>query len=79
MDGSLINNSAAVPVHVGIIMDGNGRWAKNRNLPRTNGHLEGLKRAKEIAKAAADMGIKYLTLYVFLLKTGSVPSRKSGF
>ena len=79
MDGSLINNSAAVPVHVGIIMDGNGRWAKNRNLPRTNGHLEGLKRAKEIAKAAADMGIEYLTLYVFSTENWKRTQQEVGF
>ena len=46
-------------------MDGNGRWAKKRNLLRTNGHTEGLKRAKEIAKAASDIGLKFLTFYVF--------------
>jgi len=54
-----------IPAHVGIIMDGNGRWAKRRGLVRTQGHLEGLKAAKRITKAASDMGIKYLTLYVF--------------
>jgi undecaprenyl diphosphate synthase len=46
-------------------MDGNGRWARRRNLPRTQGHLEGLKTAKRIVKAASDRGISYLTLYVF--------------
>ncbi|MCL2441963.1 MAG: polyprenyl diphosphate synthase [Treponema sp.] len=54
-----------IPAHVGIIMDGNGRWAKQRGLVRTQGHLEGLKTAKKITKAASDMGIKYLTLYAF--------------
>jgi len=54
-----------IPVHVGIIMDGNGRWAQQRGLVRTQGHLEGLKAAKRIVKAASDMGIKYLTLYAF--------------
>jgi undecaprenyl diphosphate synthase len=53
------------PVHAGIIMDGNGRWAQSRGLPRTQGHLEGLKAAKRIVKAASDLGILYLTLYVF--------------
>ncbi|MHC6204227.1 polyprenyl diphosphate synthase [Breznakiellaceae bacterium SP9] len=46
-------------------MDGNGRWAKERGLIRTQGHLEGLKAAKRIVKAASDAGIKYLSLYVF--------------
>jgi len=53
------------PLHVGIIMDGNGRWALKRGLIRTQGHLEGLKAAKRIVKAASDLGIKYLTLYAF--------------
>ncbi|GHV69946.1 isoprenyl transferase [Spirochaetia bacterium] len=51
--------------HIGIIMDGNGRWAERQGLIRTKGHLEGLKAAKRIVKAAADRGIAYLTLYVF--------------
>jgi len=54
-----------IPEHVGIIMDGNGRWAQKRGLVRTQGHLEGLKAAKRIVKAASDLGIKYLTLYAF--------------
>jgi undecaprenyl diphosphate synthase len=51
--------------HIGIIMDGNGRWAAARGLPRTSGHLEGLKTARRIVEAAARMGLSYLTLYVF--------------
>lgn len=54
-----------VPVHIGIIMDGNGRWAKKRKLPRTNGHKEGLEVAKRIVKKAASLGVKYVTLYTF--------------
>jgi len=53
------------PSHVGIIMDGNGRWARRRGRVRTQGHLEGLAAAKRIVKAASDMGIRYLTLYTF--------------
>ncbi|MCI6441976.1 MAG: undecaprenyl diphosphate synthase family protein, partial [Spirochaetia bacterium] len=68
-DSSVSNNieinSDQLPNHVAVIMDGNGRWAKNRNLIRTNGHTEGLKRAKEIAKAASDLGLKFITFYVF--------------
>lgn len=59
------NPGALVPVHVGIIMDGNGRWAQQRKLPRTFGHKEGLTVAKIIVRAAASMGIKYVTLYTF--------------
>jgi len=55
----------AIPRHIGIIMDGNGRWAQAQGEPRTQGHLAGLQAAKRVVKAAADMGIKYLTLYVF--------------
>ena len=54
-----------VPEHVAIIMDGNGRWAKKRGLPRTAGHKEGLTSAKKIVAAAANLGIKYVTLYTF--------------
>jgi len=53
------------PSHVGIIMDGNGRWAKNRGQIRSAGHREGLNAAKAIVKAASDMGLKNLSLYVF--------------
>ena len=58
-------DKAAVPVHIGIIMDGNGRWAKQRNLPRTSGHKEGLTAAKNIVRAAAEIGVKFVTLYTF--------------
>ena len=55
----MINNldTKALPVHVGIIMDGNGRWAQKRSLPRTAGHKEGLEAAKRIVKEAAELGI----------------------
>ncbi|MFP4114800.1 MAG: polyprenyl diphosphate synthase [Spirochaetota bacterium] len=54
-----------IPRHVGIIMDGNGRWAKQRDLPRRRGHSEGLTAAKRTVKAARDLGIEYLSLYTF--------------
>lgn len=54
-----------LPQHVAVIMDGNGRWAKNQGLPRTNGHKEGLNTAKRIVACAATLGIKYITLYTF--------------
>jgi undecaprenyl diphosphate synthase len=54
-----------VPRHVGIIMDGNGRWATRRNLPRHRGHSEGLTAAKRTVKAARSMGVEYLSLYTF--------------
>ena len=54
-----------VPEHVAVIMDGNGRWAKKRGLARTAGHKEGLNAAKRIVAAAAELGIRYITLYTF--------------
>ena len=57
--------SAQIPAHIAIIMDGSGRWAKQRNLPRTSGHKEGLEVAKKIVKVAKEVGVKYITLYTF--------------
>jgi len=54
-----------VPEHVAIIMDGNGRWAKQRGLPRTMGHRKGVDAVREAVRAAGDVGIKYLTLFAF--------------
>jgi undecaprenyl diphosphate synthase len=68
-----------IPAHVGIIMDGNGRWAKARGLVRTQGHLEGLKTAKRIVKAASDLGIKYLTLYAFSTENWKRAAEEVGF
>ncbi|MCK4540891.1 MAG: di-trans,poly-cis-decaprenylcistransferase [Spirochaetales bacterium] len=60
-----MDDTGLLPKHIGIIMDGNGRWAIKRKLPRTAGHKEGLDAAKVIVKAASDIGIRYLTLYIF--------------
>ena len=60
-------------------MDGNGRWAKQRGQIRTAGHEEGLKRAKEIAKAASDLGIKYVTLYAFSTENWKRAKSEVGF
>jgi len=67
------------PAHVGIIMDGNGRWAQRRGLIRTQGHLEGLKAAKRMVKAASDLGIKYLTLYAFSTENWKRASEEISF
>jgi undecaprenyl diphosphate synthase len=56
---------AGLPGHIGIIMDGNGRWALSRGLKRTQGHREGLKAAKRIVKSCMERGVPYLSLYVF--------------
>ncbi len=55
----------SIPSHIAIIMDGNGRWAKKRGLPRAIGHNAGMKTMKEIVEVSAKMGIKYLTVYAF--------------
>lgn len=54
-----------IPTHVAIIMDGNGRWAKQKNLPKIVGHNAGMKAMKEIVKSASSLGIKFLTVYAF--------------
>ncbi|MCB1592598.1 MAG: isoprenyl transferase [Alphaproteobacteria bacterium] len=54
-----------IPRHIAIIMDGNGRWAKGRGLPRTAGHKQGAEAARRIVEAAADRGVEYLTLFGF--------------
>ncbi len=59
------NDNKRIPEHVAIIMDGNGRWAKKRLLPRAMGHSAGAKNVEPMCKAAWDLGIKYLTVYAF--------------
>ncbi|MBQ9239251.1 MAG: di-trans,poly-cis-decaprenylcistransferase [Treponema sp.] len=68
-----------LPVHVGIIMDGNGRWAVRQSLARTQGHAEGVKRAKEIVRAASDCGIPYVTLYIFSTENWKRTQEETGF
>ncbi|MCF0125530.1 MAG: di-trans,poly-cis-decaprenylcistransferase [Clostridia bacterium] len=68
-----------LPLHVAITMDGNGRWAQNRKLPRTSGHDQGLHTVKRIVKAASDLGIKYLTLYVFSTENWKRAEQEVGF
>lgn len=62
-----------IPEHVAIIMDGNGRWAKAKGLPRTAGHAEGVETVKRITAEATRMGIKYLTLYTFSTENWNRP------
>jgi len=68
-----------IPAHIGIIMDGNGRWAQKRGLMRTQGHLEGLKTAKKIVKAASDLGVRFLTLYAFSTENWKRASQEVNF
>ena len=62
-----------VPVHVAIIMDGNGRWARQRHLPRVEGHRQGAESVRAIVRAAGEAGIKYLTLYAFSVENWNRP------
>lgn len=62
-----------IPQHVAVIMDGNGRWAREKNLPRAEGHRRGIKQAEEIIMAAASLGIKYLTLFAFSVENWKRP------
>lgn len=60
-----LKNSGDIPKHVAIIMDGNGRWAKEKSLSRVFGHREGVNSARDIVEASGQLGVKYLTLYTF--------------
>ncbi|MBU6341962.1 MAG: isoprenyl transferase [Bacteroidetes bacterium] len=62
-----------VPQHIAIIMDGNGRWAKQKGMPRLLGHRSGVKSVREVTEAAAEIGVKYLTLYAFSTENWNRP------
>ncbi|WP_105382095.1 isoprenyl transferase [Neorhizobium alkalisoli] len=64
---------AIIPQHVAIIMDGNGRWANKRGLPRTIGHSKGVEAVRETVRAAGEAGVKYLTLFAFSSENWSRP------
>jgi len=63
-----------IPRHVGIIMDGNGRWAELRGLPRIEGHRRGVERSKEVIEVSAELGLKALTIYAFSMENWQRPS-----
>jgi undecaprenyl diphosphate synthase len=65
-----------LPSHVAIIMDGNGRWAKNKNLDRISGHREGMKSVRAVVTAAKDLGIGYVTLYAFSAQNWQRPKNE---
>ncbi|RME96565.1 MAG: isoprenyl transferase [Verrucomicrobia bacterium] len=64
---------ASLPTHVAIIMDGNGRWARQRGLPRVEGHRRGVESVRAVVRAAGELGIKYLTLYAFSVENWNRP------
>ena len=65
-----------IPEHIAIIMDGNGRWAKERNMPRTYGHKAGVETIREIVKESSKLGVKYLTLYAFSTENWARPKEE---
>ncbi|WP_439426167.1 isoprenyl transferase [Oenococcus alcoholitolerans] len=69
----------SVPNHIAIIMDGNGRWAKKRHMPRTYGHRNAVSTVKKIALAANELGVKILTLYAFSTENWNRPSDEVNF
>ena len=70
------STSLRIPEHVAIIMDGNGRWAKQRGLPRTDGHIRGQDALRATLRAAAEFGIRYLTVYAFSTENWSRPQEE---
>ena len=73
------SGAALLPKHIAIIMDGNGRWANDRNLPRYEGHRTGVERAREAVRTCAEIGIPYLTLYAFSKENWSRPKEEVNF
>ena len=65
-----------IPKHIAIIMDGNGRWAKKKRLPRISGHKQGINSVREITRVCGEIGIKYLTLYTFSTENWNRPQRE---
>ena len=78
MNPKIIDKSElnTIPRHIAIIMDGNGRWAKERCLPRIAGHREGINSVREITKICGEIGVEYLTLYTFSTENWSRPKRE---
>lgn len=66
-------DAARVPAHIAIIMDGNGRWAKERSMERSAGHVEGVNTVRRITEAASEAGVKFLTLYAFSTENWNRP------
>ena len=67
---------SVLPAHVGVIMDGNGRWAKQRGLPRSSGHIEGAKNFRRIGEYAGDLGIRHISFFAFSTENWSRPQQE---
>ena len=78
-EGRAAGDDAGVPRHVAIIMDGNGRWAQARGLPRTEGHRKGMEAVRRIIRHASDRGVDQLTLYSFSSENWRRPAEEVGF
>jgi len=70
---------STVPRHVAIIMDGNGRWAKRRFLPRVGGHRKGVEAVREVVKACNEQGVEFLTLFAFSSENWRRPADEVSF
>lgn len=71
-----MDSAPAVPAHVAIIMDGNGRWARERGLPRTEGHRAGAETVRRVTEACTEVGVEFLTLYAFSAENWKRPARE---
>ena len=76
VDNIDISHLKNVPKHIAIIMDGNGRWAKERGLPRIAGHREGINSVREITRICGEIGVEYLTLFTFSTENWNRPKRE---
>lgn len=74
--GPVLDKNERIPSHIAIIMDGNGRWASKRGLPRSAGHREGANTLKRIVRTCDDIGIKYLTVYAFSTENWTRPKEE---
>jgi len=75
----IIPDIASVPRHIAIIMDGNGRWAKQRFMPRVAGHQRGVEALREVVKACRDLGVEYLTVFAFSSENWRRPAEEVSF
>ncbi len=74
-----IPETSGIPRHIAIIMDGNGRWAKQRFMPRVAGHQRGVEALREVVKACREMGVKYLTVFAFSSENWRRPAEEVSF
>jgi undecaprenyl diphosphate synthase len=74
-----LKSAGEIPRHIAIIMDGNGRWAKERGMPRISGHSEGVERVRDTVRACAQLGVRYLTLYTFSTENWKRPKEEVSF